>query len=87
MRKARSECPDLILMDVMLPGIDGFDATRILNADADTQHIPIIALTAHALTSDARRAAEAGSDGYLAKPCEPRRFAAKVERRIGSPAG
>lgn len=68
-----------------MPGIDGFDATRLLKSDADTQHIPIIALTAHALTSDARRAAEAGCDAYLAKPCEPRRVASEVERLIGPP--
>jgi two-component system cell cycle response regulator DivK len=75
--------PDLILMDISIPEIDGWEATRILKADARTGHIPIIALTAHAMHADRERAAAAGCDGYLAKPVEPRRVVDEVERLLG----
>jgi CheY-like chemotaxis protein len=83
-RMAREERPDLILMDISIPLIDGWEATRILKNDADTSHIPIIALTAHALATDRAKAQEVGCDGYLAKPCEPRRVVAEVEKFIGA---
>lgn len=86
-RQARVAMPDLILMDVGLPGISGLDATRTLKAGTETRHIPIIALTAHALASDMERAEQAGCDGYLAKPCEPRRVVAEVQRFIGPGEG
>ncbi|HEX8245349.1 MAG TPA: response regulator [Longimicrobium sp.] len=82
-RMAREQRPDLILMDISIPLIDGWEATRILKSEPDTSHIPIIALTAHALATDRQRAQEVGCDGYLAKPCEPRRVVAEVQRFIG----
>ncbi|HEX8905519.1 MAG TPA: response regulator [Longimicrobiaceae bacterium] len=82
-RMAREEHPDLILMDISIPLIDGWEATRILKSEPGTSHIPIIALTAHALATDRAKAAEVGCDGYLAKPCEPRRVVAEVQRFIG----
>lgn len=61
--------PDVVLMDLSLPQIDGWEATRRLKADPETAPIPIIALTAHALPSEARSADEAGCDGFVTKPC------------------
>lgn len=72
LRLARKEQPRLILMDISIPIIDGWEATAILKADVTTRHIPVVALTAHALPSDQTRAREVGCDGYLAKPVEPR---------------
>jgi two-component system, cell cycle response regulator DivK len=80
---ARTRQPDLILMDVAIPLIDGWEATRMLKADPETSGIPIIALTAHALQSDRERAEEVGCDGYIAKPVLPRAVLAEVERRLG----
>ena len=84
---ARETLPDLILMDVSIPGIDGWEATKILKGDERTAKIPIIALTAHALASDRERAVEVGCDAYLAKPIEPRRVVEEVEKilaRLGA---
>lgn len=81
---ARSERPDLILMDISIPRIDGWEATRILRQDPDTRDIPIIALTAHALHDDRERAVQVGFTSYLAKPVEPRAVVAEVKRWIGS---
>jgi two-component system, cell cycle response regulator DivK len=81
---AREQHPDLILMDISIPLIDGWEATRILKSEPGTSDIPIIALTAHALATDRAKANEVGCDGYLAKPCEPRRVVAEVERFIGA---
>ena len=80
MRLAREEAPDLILMDLSIPFVDGWEATRVLKADEATRAIPIIALSAHAQQEDRERAAEAGCDGYLAKPVEPRAVLAEVRR-------
>jgi len=77
-RLATEHLPDLVLMDIAIPGVDGWEATRRLKADPLTAHIPIIALTAHAFASDRAKAEEVGCDGYLAKPIEPRRVAAEV---------
>jgi len=82
---ARSEQPNLILMDVSIPKIDGWEVTRILKADPATATIPVVALTAHALASDRERATEIGFDGYIPKPAEPRLVLAEVERRVGKP--
>lgn len=71
---ARRERPDLVLMDVALPGMDGLEATAILKADPRTQHIPIVALTAHAMKGDADRARAAGCAGYVTKPINTRTF-------------
>src|SRR5256886_7910890 len=85
--KARSEHPDLILMDISIPIIDGWEATQVLKHDPSTKQIPIIALTAHALASDREKAMEVGCDGYLAKPCEPRAVVAEVQRFLGKDNG
>ena len=81
--KARADQPDLILMDISIPIIDGWEATQVLKHDPATRNIPIIALTAHALASDREKAMEVGCDGYLAKPCEPRAVVAEVQRFLG----
>ena len=80
---ARIVAPDLILMDVSIPYVDGLEVTRRLKSDPATRRIPIIALTAHALPSDRDRALEAGCDGYISKPAEPRAILAAVRRQVG----
>lgn len=70
--------PDLILMDVQLPNIDGYEATRRIRLNPDTRHIPIIAVTSYALSGEEARAADAGCDGYVAKPFSPRAVLAMV---------
>ena len=82
-RLAREILPDAILMDISIPRIDGWQATEMLKADSTTAHIPIVALTAHALSADRQKAQRVGCDGYLAKPCEPRRVVAEIVRVIG----
>ena len=82
---AKRELPDLILMDISIPKMDGWEATQRLKADAETRDIPIVALTAHALEEDRQKAVQAGCDGYLAKPVEPRRVVQEVERFLGPP--
>jgi CheY-like chemotaxis protein len=69
---AQRERPDLILMDVMLPGLNGFETTRRLKDHGATRHIPIIALTANATPTEREQALDAGCDGYLAKPIDTR---------------
>ncbi len=80
--KAASEKPDLILMDLNLPVIDGWEATRRLKADAATRDIPIIALTAHAMAGEREKAMAAGSDDFDTKPVEFDRLLAKVNRLL-----
>jgi two-component system, cell cycle response regulator DivK len=75
---ARSEQPDLILMDIQLPGMDGLQATALLKADAATRAIPVIALTALAMKGDEERIRAAGCDGYIAKPLAYREFLATI---------
>ena len=84
---ARSLLPDLILMDISIPEIDGWEATKILRQDPTTRDIPIIALTAHALADDRERATAVGFTSYLAKPIEPRAVVAEVRKWIGGGAG
>jgi two-component system cell cycle response regulator DivK len=85
-RMAREQRPDLILMDLSIPFVDGWEATRVLKQDLATAHLPIIALSAHALPEDRARAREAGCDGYLAKPAEPRRVLEEVNRFLAREA-
>jgi CheY-like chemotaxis protein len=79
---ARSEMPDLILMDISLPLMDGLEVTRALKSDQATRHIPIIALTAHALVTDRDKAFEAGCDDYDTKPVEFGRLSEKIETML-----
>ncbi len=80
------ETPDLILMDVSLPGMDGWEVTRRLKAEAATRHIPVVALTAHAMASDRDRAVQAGCDEYVTKPVDFQRLLAKMETLLGRKA-
>jgi CheY-like chemotaxis protein len=80
---ARNHCPDLILMDLTMPVIDGLEATRMLKADPETSGIPIIALTAHGQPGDREAAAEAGCVSFLAKPVAPASVAGEVRRVLG----
>ncbi len=77
--KVREEQPDLVLMDMSLPGLDGWEATRRLRADPATARVRIIALTAHAMVADRQRALEAGCDDYDTKPVELPRLLAKIQ--------
>jgi CheY-like chemotaxis protein len=84
---AASEQPDIILMDMSLPVIDGWEATRRLKAGPETAGIPIIALTAHAMASDRDKALEAGCDDYDTKPVELDRLLGKIEHLLNSKGG
>jgi CheY-like chemotaxis protein len=79
---AQAEMPDLILMDIGLPEMDGWEVTRLLKSNPQTQHIPIIALTAHALVTDRQRSFEAGCDDYDTKPVEFGRLSEKMENLL-----
>jgi CheY-like chemotaxis protein len=83
--KASSLLPNVIVMDLAMPRMDGWEATRRLKADPATRHIPIIALTGHALERSRERAIEAGADGYLTKPCYPDSLLAEVHRVLREP--
>src|SRR5262245_32982265 len=84
---ARSAAPDLILMDINLPGLDGWEATRLIRAADQTRHLPVIALTAHALTSDRQKTLEAGCDDYHTKPVELPRLLNQIEALLRARAG
>ena len=84
---ARSEAPDLVLMDMSLPGMDGWEATRRIKAAVETRAIPVIALTAHAMSGDREKAIAAGCDDFDTKPVELARLLAKIEALIGRAAG
>lgn len=82
---ARTEHPDLILMDIHLPGMDGLEATALLKGDAATRMIPVIALTALAMKGDEERIRSAGCDGYIAKPIRYHEFLATVAAHLVVP--
>lgn len=85
----RDQRPDLILMDLQLPGMDGYDLTRQLKSDSSTSNIPIIAVTSYAMEGDKSKALAAGCDEYVAKPIDTRQFPGMVARflqRISGPA-
>jgi CheY-like chemotaxis protein len=77
---AYKHLPDLILLDMSLPGIDGWEVTAELKGNETTRHIPIVALTAHALQTERQRTERAGCDGFLAKPCAPPDLLAEISR-------
>jgi two-component system cell cycle response regulator DivK len=79
---AQTQHPDLILMDIQLPGIDGYEATRRIKADPALRKIPVIAVTSYALSGDEVRAREAGCDGYVTKPFSPRVLLAKIHEYL-----
>ena len=82
---ARSERPNLILMDIQLPILDGYEATRSIKRDPELKHIPVIAVTSYALSGDEERAREAGCDGYVAKPYSTRHLLAKIGQFLEQP--
>ena len=84
---ARSERPDIILMDMSLPVIDGWEATRRVKSDDATRAVPVIGLTAHAMAGDREKAIEAGCDDYDTKPVEFERLIGKMERLLGAGKG
>ena len=84
---AESERPDLVLMDMSLPVIDGWEATRRIKAAAETRDIPVIALTAHAMAADREQAMNAGCDDYDTKPIELPRLLGKMERLLYATGG
>jgi CheY-like chemotaxis protein len=84
---ARARHPDLILMDISIPVIDGWEATRVLKEDERTRDIPIVPLTAHAFPADRARAEAFGCAGFLAKPIQPFDVAAEIERILAEEPG
>jgi CheY-like chemotaxis protein len=82
---AQRELPDLVLMDLSLPDLDGWEATRRLKTNEKTAHIPVIALTAHAMSGDREKALEAGCDDYDTKPIDLRRLLSKMVRWVPDP--
>ena len=77
-RLAKARIPDLVLMDIQLPGMDGYEATRQIRATPELAKVPIIAVTSYALSGDEAKTRAAGCDGYVAKPFSPRQLLAKI---------
>jgi len=86
MARIAAQHPDLILMDIQLPGVDGLQLTRRLKADPATRHIVVVALTAYAMKGDEARMRAAGCDGYIAKPIEVASFARRVREFLAAGA-
>src|SRR5262245_14818224 len=86
LEKTRELMPDIILMDLALPKMDGWEATRRLKADEQTRHIPIVALTGHALAGHAEGARQAGCDAFVTKPCLPDALLAEIQRMLSARA-
>ena len=84
LRIARERLPSAVLMDVSIPGLDGWTVTERLKADPATSRIPVIVITAHAFPEDLDRASRVGCDGFLTKPCEPRRVLEEVCKHLES---
>ncbi len=82
LEKTRELMPDIILMDLALPKMDGWEATRRLKADDQTKHIPIVALTGHALAGHAEGARQAGCDSFVTKPCLPDALVTEIQRML-----
>ena len=82
-KMAVDELPDVILMDVQLPGIDGLEATRRLKANPGTEKIPVVAVTSHAMKGEREKAVEAGCIGYFSKPIDVSNFAADLKKLLG----
>ncbi|HEV8598070.1 MAG TPA: response regulator [Gemmatimonadales bacterium] len=85
LQAVQAERPDLILMDIGLPGMDGHAAVRMLKADASTRSIPVIALTAYAMSGDEQLARDSGFDAYITKPIQTRTLAGTVARLLSEP--
>jgi len=85
-RLATERLPDLVLMDISIPRINGWEATKAIRADPRTKGIPVVALTAHALPADRARGTEVGFASYLTKPIEPRRVVEEIERLTSAKA-
>jgi CheY-like chemotaxis protein len=83
---ASAECPDLIVMDLNLPKLDGWEATRALKSSAETKHIPVLALTSHAMAGDREKALAAGCDDFATKPVSFEEVRAKIEALVGRSA-
>ena len=81
---AQARAPDIIIMDLSLPVMDGWEATRRLKADDRTRRIPVVALTGHALAGHSQGAREAGCDSFLAKPCLPDQLVAEIKRMLAN---
>ena len=82
--QALEKLPDVIIMDLSLPVMDGWEATRRLKADEKTRRIPVVALTGHALAGHSKGARDAGCDSFLAKPCLPDQLVAEIKRMLES---
>lgn len=84
---SRRRKPDVVIMDISMPKIDGLEATRILRADADLADVPVLVLSAHAFAGTEQDAIAAGADAYVAKPCLPAQLVIEIERLlVGAPA-